>query len=933
MILLAAVMALLAPPLSDARAQVSRLDKATLIEGLRQEGLRDLLKHLAETELGDDPLLQKQVLISQYLLDYEELIGQGEVGPAAEAFSQASDTTTQLIAENADNEQRPIWQTQLAEQLLFESLSTVYRNAAAFYEFGVPTRAQAEAFETAAAASLELTEEADVTFFRLQTELPKEPDHTARRIDTGLWDRMINQYYKVRTQYMLARAAYYTCLLPDSCAYFRDLGANPKIIRQARTAGAERKRLLGLAVERLETLLTTGAAENWNIDSACHSLLGRVLAAQGKLDKGIAELQKATEAGKGDMEDLWAHLALAVAQDRKGDAAAAQAELSQQSAHPMVSSNLLLRLLVVDAAHRLKLAAAQKQPDQGRAAAITHAYEPYVHLLADPRLGDAAAGLREYIYQRWASSVDKNADLGRLPAMVVAAMGESLRTRGQNLMIDADDAQGNEARNLAGAAAEQLALAVKVNADLLTRPDLSPHVEASAMFNQAMAHYFLDRQDEARQIEAADTMVSVAEKFPDASVSKEAVTAAIGGILRPLHSRPARPAGVDEAYQRGVLVLLGKFPDIAATHDQRLYYATTILLPAGEHVAAVAVLAKLPFGHADYFQAQRERLYAQLALLAQASKTDRTTLAQSLEQDAESVRSEADRAAKASTDPDAAAIAINSAGHATLVLAELAAQADKVDQAIRILSTFEQEYVADDELMRQALSKRIVLLARDEKYDQAADEAQLLMQSFPDDAAAVIDSVLSDLDKQIDGLRQQAAEELVDMKRKALDDRATASAQTAAALAQLLVDWAQAEEFDDDQMVPYQLLLAKSKRLAGNAGEAVAYLEPLIGQYPNDADVIHQTAEALYLLGTDEALNRATALYTALIDGLPADENGVYPTRYYNAWMRYLQISDRLSRNTADIALTVRQLRLSDPRLGGEPYESELEKLLMKHSR
>ena len=933
MILLAAALAVLASPLSAARAQVSRLDKATLIEGLRQEGLRDLLKHLAETELGDDPVLQKQVLISQYLLDYEELIGQGEVSRADEAFRQASDTTTQLIAQHADNEQRPIWQTQLAEQLLFESLSTVYRNAAAFYEFGVPTRAQAEAFETTAAASLELTEEADVTFFRLQTELPKEPDHTDKRIDTGRWDRMINQYYKVRTQYMLARAAYYTCLLPDSCAYFRNLGANPKVIRQAKTIGAERTRLLALAVERLETLLTTGAAENWNIDLACHSLLGRVLVAQGKLAEGAAELRKATEAGKGDMEDLWAHLALAVAQDRQGDAAAAQAELSQQSAHPMVSSNLLLRLLVVDAAHRLKLAAAQKQPEQGRAAAITQAYEPYVYLLADPRLGDASAGLREYVYQRWASSVDKNADLGRLPTMVVAAMGASLRTQGQNLMVDADGAQGDNVQELAAAATEQLTLAVQINTDLLKRPDLSPHVEAGAMFNQAMAQYFLDRRDEARQVESAETMVNLADKFPDASVSKEAITAAIGGILRPLHSRPARPAGVDEIYQRGVIVLLDKFPTVAATHDQRLYYATTILLPAGEHAAAAAVLAQLPFGHADYFQAQRERLYAQLALLAQTPDADRPALVQALGQDAQSVRSEAGRAAKASTDPDTAAIALNSAGHAALVLAELAARADKTDQAIRILSTFEQEYLADDELVREALSKRIVLLARAEQYDHAADQARLLMQSFPDDASVVIDSVLSDLDRQIDGLRQQAAEELVDTKRKGLNDRATALARTAAALAQLLVDWAQHKGFDDDQMVPYKLLLAKSKRLAGDAEEAVAYLEPLIGRYPDDADVIHQTAEALYLLGTDEALNRATALYTALVDGLPADERGVHPPRYYNAWMRYLQISDRLSRDTADIALTVRQLQLSDPNLGGEPYKSELEKLLIRYDR
>ncbi|NQV24633.1 MAG: hypothetical protein HQ518_09720, partial [Rhodopirellula sp.] len=65
--------------------------------------------------------------------------------------------------------------------------------------------------------------------------------------------------------------------------------------------------------------------------------------------------------------------------------------------------------------------------------------------------------------------------------------------------------------------------------------------------------------------------------------------------------------------------------------------------------------------------------------------------------------------------------------------------------------------------------------------------AEKMMASFPDDAAPVIDAVLSDLDRQVDALRHAAAEELADRKRENLLKRAAAMAQTASKLAMLLM--------------------------------------------------------------------------------------------------------------------------------------------------
>ena len=103
-----------------------------------------------------------------------------------------------LIDDQNNHEQRPLWQTDLAEMLLLEKLAGLHQNAAEFCEFGVPTEDQKRAFSAVAAEAVELLTDAELRFFQLQNELPRESDHEAKRVATGLWDRMMNQYYGTR---------------------------------------------------------------------------------------------------------------------------------------------------------------------------------------------------------------------------------------------------------------------------------------------------------------------------------------------------------------------------------------------------------------------------------------------------------------------------------------------------------------------------------------------------------------------------------------------------------------------------------------------------------------------------------------------------------------------------------------------------------------
>jgi hypothetical protein len=114
--------------------------------------------------------------------------------------------------------------------------------------------------------------------------------------------------------------------------------------------------------------------------------------------------------------------------------------------------------------------------------------------------------------------------------------------------------------------------------------------------------------------------------------------------------------------------------------------------------------------------------------------------------------------------------------------------------------------------------------------------------------------------------------------------------------------------------------------------EALAILEPLMANYGGEAQVIHEMAETYFAEGTDDSLLRAGQLYSQITQGLRPDSDGRYPSLFFQAWMRFMQVCDRLDQFTDQIPLTVAQLKQTDPNLGGEPYKSELERLSTKHA-
>ncbi|MCC6580460.1 MAG: hypothetical protein IT440_08460 [Phycisphaeraceae bacterium] len=908
---------------AGANAQMSRLDPGQFIEGLRKQGLRELMRHLVESEPATDPVVRQQVLISTLRLDYDDALSAGKLDQARTSLDQALDATRKLIQDAYDHEQRPIWQTQLGEMLLFDLLDTLNTNAGQFVEFGVPTAAQQTAFNLVVPEALENLEDADVRFYQLQTELPKEKDHTDKRVNTGLWYRMMDEYSKARTRFALAHALLYAWLLPDSDAYFTHLGNNPKIVRQKKDIPGERGRLLALATQQLEDLIAD-PSDTWSIRSRCQCLMGRVKLRQQKFDEAVAMEDHVLALKAGDMNSLMAGLARAMALGSRNKLRESQDQLVQLAAHPLATSNLLMRLLTVDARHRVLLDAAARGSDKtAQAAAMAAAYEPYMQLLNDPALGAAAEPLRNYVHQRWMDNLPVGGDLASHPPVVVAAVIESLRVAGQNGMIES--AQSDQP-GLATEAKARLQRAIALAEQLLQRRDASASARAQTLFNQGLATYFLDTRNHDITVQAAVILTRLADQLPAERVSEQAIGYAVE-MLHQLQAAKLPAQGRDEAYRQCVEVLLKKFPTTAAADNERYFYAVSILVPGRQWEQAAEVLRSVSVSQPQYFEAQRERLYCLVELARQdAKRWDMVA------EEAAKAREEAERRL-ASSDPDQAPAIRNAAGHARLILADIAERKGELGQALTFLRNFEQDFLGDNELMRLGLGRRILLLVRDGKLDEASREATKMMQSFPDDAAPVVDRVLTDLDRQTGELRQKAAEELAQRPKQELLDRAKNLSEMAAKLANLLVSWAGGQGLSAEQMVPFQIILAKSTRASGQAASALPALRDLRKQFPNDADVIQELAESLYAVAGRDNLLEAAELNKILISGLPPDDQGRYPAPYWNAWRRYFQISEQLNENTDVIALRVRGLQASDDNLGGEPYKSELIRLMNKYAR
>jgi hypothetical protein len=384
-------------------------------------------------------------------------------------------------------------------------------------------------------------------------------------------------------------------------------------------------------------------------------------------------------------------------------------------------------------------------------------------------------------------------------------------------------------------------------------------------------------------------------------------------------------------------VILEKYPASKAADAQRLFYADALLIPNSRWAETVEVLKDVPAGHKDYFLSQRllvVALYQVFRAMPAEAGADREAAAQRAIAEADRIMLEGERGMQQG-DEDAK----QAAGWARLVRADLAIEYENdIEKALALLRDFDVTFTGDDDLIREMLQKRIVGNLKVEKLKEAVAEARRMMGSFPNQAAAVISRVLDELKLQMDALTARMGAELVAARKAQLQQQLTTRADAAVQLAGMLNDWAAAQKFSAEELVPFKLIFIQALRLNGDFKDAVAIAEPLAAQFPKDATVLFNLAESLFELGRradppdEKMLVRADGLYKQVIEGLrPEKGTGKYPTIWWNSWLRWLQIRDILNLNQQDIPTTIRNLRSRDPGLGGEQFKKDFESLEVKH--
>ncbi len=879
------------------------LDPSKLIDGLSDRGMSELLLHLAETGEFDDPTQPLLIRIAQHRLRFRDA-----ALPLADrlaAVRGARESLETLINDPrfAGHPQRPVWRTELAELLIGVYLESFKQSATAFYEFGVATDEQRQAFEYAIPLAAGHMLAAHGEFMDLDNRLAHDAALRDRLEASLALHRIHHDYRDQKSPYFSAYALYYATLLPDDHVFYTQLAKTPGMPDKPAEA---RVRLLRLAVLRLEPFLR-GEVGREGVQRRARSLAGRATLALGNAAAADRDhLTAAISSSDFNLDILGAHIARALAQEAQGRAAAARTMLAELTGRSAVRDTLSYRLIVTDALHLLLLRMAEAAPEAGRAEALELAYSPYFELLHDPSLDAQRAGLRNLIFDRWASSLGEEATprrLQALPPRVRMALAEIWRRRGVAAMQRGDAAAGEVL----------LGGAIAAGQTLTSRADLDPAVWAGGAYNLAFARYALRPDDLPTLLGVVELCAEVAERVPDQAVATDALELA-GRIVEPLHRRHADQPEVVAAFDRvmGVLYGSGRFDVTRPADDRLVYYAFAAFQSKGDYAEAAALYDRQTLNHPNYLEAQSQRLHCLTQVFARSSGQAREAAKQELTSSASRVTELAQRVGDQPADGYQKASAQRALAHARLAQAEVLAAGGQLEEALRWLEDFENVFPERPEMVRQGLERRILLRVEADQLGLAQDDAGTMMGRFPDAAAGVIDNVLGDLERRIEALGDGSPE-------------AARLADAAASMAKLLTDWAHTQGFTPQQMLPYHLVVLRSLRIAERPDEALDYLTDtgIEAAFPTNAELLFEKARVLIGKGDEASMRAAAPLLNTILTGLREP----FPPVYWQAWVARLRINLALDERVDEVPRHIRQLASRHPDLGGEPYRTQLGEL------
>lgn len=944
--------------------EVPTLDQAVFIDGLSKGGYPELLARMIEINppQTDFEKLQIQVasdrLMYQQLLDRSRQVAQTAGGnqnqilesielkkDSESAFESMLEGMIELTSKFPEEDLRPMWQTDLAETLLGTYVGSMHQNADMFSIYGVATQEQLGAFAKAASESYVALTDADSGFTDRQVLLPREDDHVQKRVNTGLWDIMMEQYWKQLLPFFHSQAALYMAEAPESAAYYQTLtsGGDNRIPGQKNTVTEERKRLYQFAIDQGDVFISNSGGNRPAAERQILATQGMAQLKLGNPTQAIDLFDQVITANDPAPYTLRAGLGRAYALAATNNIPAARQQLQDLAKMQLVRDFPAYRLLLADAEHRILLQAAEKMTGAEKTKAIADAYEPYIVMFEDGSLGDNVQSMQMLVYNRW-NETAAGQDMMSLPPAVRLGIAESAMMEAQRLMVQGKQEQ--DANKLAQAIAkfEQAIVGYKT----LRSNDIKDSIKATAMYNEGLAHYQIGqattdgRERLNRTLGAVTIWVTLGREIPDHPNAIKGLDFA-SQLLAHMHSQDPKPAGVDVQYPKTVELLLEKFNDHVVTHNQRLYYGMVILIPQQNWQEAMELFAAVPTNHRDYFAAQRERLLVLSRWLASLDSEQLQTELEKLKEVAgvgdqaktniiSDIEAQANRAVQGNdrieTATEALMAAVITRARIATMRSRFEDRQSNLEAAVSALQDFEQRFPSDPRYTPLALETRLLALSELGKIEDVSKQATAMMQQYPAEGAVIINSLLTDIETEVDQLTAKLETERVPAVRKELQDRIARISKTASSLADELFENAKANGIQGDELLPYILIRVKTKSLAGDHTEALGIIKPLFERNPKELAIMTAYAGALQAEGSPQSLAEAQRIYNELIQFY--SQESPLPSGYWESWVGFLESSENLGQKK-DISVWVRQLQGTDPNLGGQPYKRQLEDLQQRN--
>lgn len=827
------------------------------------------------------------------------------------ALDQIFDYSDRLFQQKAYENYwgRSSWSSDFAQHLLLSALPDLYQ-AGDFTLLGFPNATQRGIVDKIAARSFKMLERAEDEHYRLASILRAQPDFTTDFVNTGRWDKM-QEYVQVNIPYYRTWAVIYLLSRTNDSPYFK----------QFPDAKAQRENLIKIATADITNVLAQAERRQLSDDTLVmmHLAAADVALAAGKKDIADQQTTQALTFKEAQpYTKLLAQLTRAKTLQQAGQLDAVKKLVGEAMVSEAAAANPLNLVLCTDRLFDIDYQTALAMQDPARQKDLMNkAFDIYVKLINDPKLGQWKVPVQQFVENRYTLQIPPNFDTTVLPPPVRFAAIRRAFDEGESLREAGNQAAGKV----------QYEKVVELSADLLKITDLTKDIEVETRFYLGFAQLRAQKAGEALR-----TFTELAEKFPDTQRGEQAIGVAVVTLGKPIYARlgKSNPA-VAKAYGAALKVLVDKYPNTELA-KLGIYDYAAFLRESAQYQQAVETYDKVGADHPAYLSARYERLACLGAIWADAPVDQKGILSTSLLGGVDDFNKLV-TARLPQLPPDRAPAVRRDLANALLLNAAVFIETtNQPAKAQQVIDEVTERFSDVPDLATRVTGLKIRIFQRQKKYAEAEAALRQYMQKEPEKAGQLATGLLQSLNMEIRDTANQKNPDAAEL---------TKLAQVAVNLADnIVIPWAKTQNPKPEEMIAYELMSAQSLLAAKEYDQAIKRFDDIIKTQGEPAkknvDVLQGQAEALFGL---QRYQDAAAVYSKLIVDRQNRKIPLYDRVYWNAQRRFYEMMDAQAGDkptpeaVSNIVRGINRLSHQDPDLGGEPYKTALQRLLTKYAQ